>query len=568
MKTDQYTWAIGAVAALLFLPFLGGLHLFDWDEINFAECAREMIVSGDYLRVQIAFQPFHEKPPLFIWFQVLAMLLFGIGEYAARFPNAICGILTLLTLYHLGSRHQDRTFGLWWALAYGGSVLPHFYFKSGIIDPWFNYFIFLSLYFFVRYVWVREGLEGGSRQKWLLLSGGLMSLALLTKGPAALLIFGLCVGVYTILDNYRRYREQGRLTFRLPVSPVSVVVFTLVALSAMLLWYGVDAFTSGSWQLMQEFTVYQYRLFSTPDAGHAGFFGYHFVVLLLGCFPASIFAIRAMWPDAQQPDARQRDLRLWMLILFWVVLILFSIVKSKIVHYSSLCYFPLTYLAALALRQIQQGTMRLSLPMRVGLALIASVLALVLLVLPWLAQYPELVQPLLSKDPFAQANLNARPNWTGWESVAGLVFLLACVWALRLMATTEQVAKGMAVVFIATIFALQSVFFLYIAKIEQYSQRAAIEFFKGIADKECYFWTFGYKSYAQLFYARMTPDDRPPVPFEEWERYLLTGPTDRDAYFSMKITSEKDLKGENLVRLGERNGFVFYMRPGKMKSEE
>ena len=56
---------IAAIAALLFVPFLGGVHLFDWDEINFAEISREMIVSGDYLRPQIGFQPFYEKPPLF-----------------------------------------------------------------------------------------------------------------------------------------------------------------------------------------------------------------------------------------------------------------------------------------------------------------------------------------------------------------------------------------------------------------------------------------------------------------------------------------------------------------------
>ena len=46
------------LAALAFIPFLGRVHLFDWDEINFAEAAREMIVTKDYLTVQINFQPF------------------------------------------------------------------------------------------------------------------------------------------------------------------------------------------------------------------------------------------------------------------------------------------------------------------------------------------------------------------------------------------------------------------------------------------------------------------------------------------------------------------------------
>src|ERR1044071_3609588 len=88
----------------LFLPFLGQVHLFDWDEINFAECAREMLVSHDYLRVQIDFQPFWEKPPLFRWLQALSMNLFGVNEYAARFPNAFTGIVTLIVLYYTGKR--------------------------------------------------------------------------------------------------------------------------------------------------------------------------------------------------------------------------------------------------------------------------------------------------------------------------------------------------------------------------------------------------------------------------------------------------------------------------------
>jgi 4-amino-4-deoxy-L-arabinose transferase-like glycosyltransferase len=135
------------IAALLFVPFLGKVHLFDWDEINFAESAREMIVTGDYLTVQINFQPFWEKPPLFIWMQVLSMKVFGINEFAARFPNAVCGIITLLVLFNIGKRIRDNLFGLLWVMAFAGSILPFFYFKSGIIDPWFNLFIFLGVYF-------------------------------------------------------------------------------------------------------------------------------------------------------------------------------------------------------------------------------------------------------------------------------------------------------------------------------------------------------------------------------------------------------------------------------------
>ena len=64
---------------MISFPFLGQIHLFDWDEINFAEAAREMLVAGDWFNVQINFEPFWEKPPLFIWIQALFMTIFCVN---------------------------------------------------------------------------------------------------------------------------------------------------------------------------------------------------------------------------------------------------------------------------------------------------------------------------------------------------------------------------------------------------------------------------------------------------------------------------------------------------------
>ena len=100
------------IGLILFLPGLGSVHLFDWDEINFAESAREMILTGNYLDVQINFETFWEKPPLFIWMQVLSMKIFGINEFAARFPNAIAGIVALFVLFNMGKKLKDSTFCL------------------------------------------------------------------------------------------------------------------------------------------------------------------------------------------------------------------------------------------------------------------------------------------------------------------------------------------------------------------------------------------------------------------------------------------------------------------------
>ncbi|MBP7478751.1 MAG: glycosyltransferase family 39 protein, partial [Chitinophagales bacterium] len=92
------------ISGLLFIPFIGTVHLFDWEEITYAEVAREMLLSGNWLKLQLNFQPFYEKPPLFVWMEALSMTYFGINDFAARLPNAICGIATVWVIYRLGKR--------------------------------------------------------------------------------------------------------------------------------------------------------------------------------------------------------------------------------------------------------------------------------------------------------------------------------------------------------------------------------------------------------------------------------------------------------------------------------
>ena len=357
-----YSLVLIVLGGLFFIPFLGGVRLFDWDEINFAECAREMIVLGDYLHVHIDFKPFYEKPPLFFWFQSMMMHLFGINEFSARLPNAICGLITLVYLYNLGQKLHGHRFGLLWSLAYLGSVTPHLYFRSGIIDPFFNLFIFGSLVNVIFASWKRERLGGAMtvpKREWtyILLGGFVLGLAILTKGPVAYLIICLVLVAYWSLNRFRWF-----------ITPLQFLAFSLAASVGSLLWYGLDVFLNGP-TLVREFLAYNIRLLSTPDAGHAGFPGYHFIILLVGCFPASIFAIRAFGSLFIERNY-QREFRRWMLILFWVVLVLFSIVQSKIVHYSSLCYFPLTYFAALTLLQLEERKIQFNNWLRAGLIVV------------------------------------------------------------------------------------------------------------------------------------------------------------------------------------------------------
>jgi 4-amino-4-deoxy-L-arabinose transferase-like glycosyltransferase len=552
----RLTLAFAALGGLFFIPFLGGVHLFDWDEINFAEISREMLILGDYTRVHVNFEPFFQKPPLFFWLQALAMRAFGVGDFAARLPNAICGMITLALLFRLGQSLKGRRFGLLWAGAYFGSVLPFLYFKSGIIDPWFNLFIFLGLYGLIRFYWIQEGLETaaspGRKWRYLLWGGFWLGMAMLAKGQAAYLITVLTLGVYWVYQRFRFY-----------INIPQFLLFSLAAAAVTLTWYGLETAKNGP-AFIYEFNRYQYRLFSTPDAGHGGFPGYHFVVLLVGCFPASIFAIRAFFPLEREKDARQADFRRWMKYLFWVVLILFSIVKSKIVHYSSLAYFPLTYLAAVSIEQLLDGKIALGPWMRAGVGIIGGLFIALIIALPFVAQQAEALQPFI-KDPFAQGNLEAPIHWTGAEALAG-VLLLAVLLVFFALYRRGQRPLSFAALFGGTALFVMLTLVFFIKRIEGYSQRAAVEFFKEKAQEDCYLAVYGYKSYAHLYYGRVSGPNQACFTGSDCLEALLTGPIDKPVYIASKIHRAPALASRpELEVIRRENGFVFFQRrpPGQ-----
>ncbi|MDQ3015395.1 MAG: glycosyltransferase family 39 protein [Bacteroidota bacterium] len=533
--------------AFLFIPFLGKVHLFDWDEINFAEISREMIILEDYTRVYVDFKPFWEKPPLYFWMQSTSMKIFGVNEFAARFPNAICGILTMIVVYLCGRRLYDVRFGLLWTLAYAGSLFPNMYFKTGIIDPWFNLFIFLSLYFFIRYHWQRNQFDIGGLKKSQLThitySAIFMGLAILTKGQVALMIIGLVAVVYFVVNRFRFYFSLWHVLFY-------IGIFMLVTLT----WYGYETIKNGTW-FIYEFLKYQVRLFTTHDAGQKGFFGYHYFVILLGCFPASILAIRSFFktPAEQHYDA---DFKKWMLILFWVVTILFTIVKSRIIHYSSMAWFPVTFLAAYTLHKAIQNRMVIRPYISYILFFIGVLISSALIALPIFATNITDYIPIV-KDKFVQGNMEAEVYWSGMESGIGILFLLITV-AGGIYLLKNQILKSAWILFGGTAIVIFLAAIIVVPKIERYSQGAAIDFFEGRKNEDCYVQPLGYKTYAHLFYAQK---QKPENELSYDQNWLLTGDIDKPVYFVTKadrIDRYKDFT--ELKELYRKNGFVFLKR--------
>ncbi|MBD3390643.1 MAG: phospholipid carrier-dependent glycosyltransferase, partial [Chitinivibrionales bacterium] len=467
------------LSLVLFLPFLGSVHLFDWDEINFAECSREMLVTGDYLRVQVDFQPFWEKPPLFFWLQVLSMKAFGVNEFAARFVNALCGMVTLLLVYGLGARLYSRRLGMFWALAFAGSLLPHMLFKSGIIDPVFNVLIFSGVYFLSR-----STCDGATKGPGNCALAGLsIGLAVLAKGPVGFLVPALCLGAYVTI---RRFAVRPAVA--------QLAVFAGCAAAVSFVFYGIETIAHGTWYL-REFIKYHLRLLSTSEAGHGEPFYYHFVVLLFGCFPASILAMRPLFTRTPGSDSRA-DFKRWMVVLFWTVLVLFSIVKTKTVLYSSLAYFPLTFLAAYHIDALLEKRLVWRNAEAVPTLVFGVLIGLVFAMVPVVFMNGERVAALIN-DRFAAGNLTKDVSWSGYEVLAGIAYAGAVVVSLGIV-RRGRLARGFATLFLASAFGIGILMIALVGRVENHMQRGPIEFYQGLAGTDCYV-VAHFKSFADLF---------------------------------------------------------------------
>ncbi len=521
------------IGGIIFIPFLGGVHLFDWDEINFAEAAREMLVSDNYLQMNIDFNAFYEKPPLFIWLQVISFKIFGANEFASRFPNALTGILTFLSIYIFSTKHVDKRLTFYWCTVLLASLLPHFYFRSGIIDPLFNLLIYFGLLSFIVH---RES----NSVKAASLSGVLVGLAILTKGPVGLLLPLLAIFFYSFF--------KGKDWFRIWIQAFAM---TIVAICVAGIWFLVDYLTNGP-EFTVEFIKYQIRLFTTEDAGHGGFLGYHFVIILLGCFPASLFAL---------PSFRRRRIRninpdivLINKILFIVVLTVFTIVKTKIVHYSSLCYLPLTFLAALVIFKYERHLLRQRY-LKAVFVLVGFLIGLVLLLLPNITRWESLLQKLTEKDLFAQSIIALESPWRWYDNLPGVLFLSAvCI----LFFSRKRSSILSSLYFF--ILAVSTSILIFPSRIEHYTQRTLITYIKKAAKEGKILYPVNHKSYAHLYYGQKMPDDYKP---NRTEPIVKQNPRETLYLFS-RVDRPIDVNAiPNLKEIDRKGGYIFYEMNGE-----
>lgn len=519
---------------------VGAVPLFDWDEVNFAECTREMRVSGIYLYPQIGFLPFWEKPPLFFWVQAVFMEVFGENAWGARLPNVFISALTLGVLYYLGKRWHGEVFGLVWLFLQGVSLLPSFYARSGLIDPLFNLFMLLATVCGAHTVAKRH-------LGWAMGMGLFAGLATLTKGPVGLLMPALAVG--TVLLLRRRLAVLGKLVLGGGLAFIAVIGPWL----ALLL-------KSDGGKLLKDFWAYQWRLFSTPDAGHGGPWYYHLVVVGVGLFPASLWAIGA-WrlPFRKLPVPAQA--LLW--LTAWT-LVVFSLVKTKILHYSSLSYYGVSYLAAWVWLYHRKWiwTVGGGLTGLMGLLFALGTLCAGLFMHLW----PKWIGQV--NDPFVQAAIQNTPlDWKGTEGWPGFVLAggLAALYLLPWRNTGRLGLLGLVCLLWEALLLRQ-----FAARVETYTQGPLRQFCTEKAQEGALVWPVGFKSYIPFFYGQMSPDASPAVVGDKdlFQQKLLAGEMPFPVYFVSRVDRYKPFQEVHRLEVVEqRGGYVLlalpYRGPGR-----
>jgi 4-amino-4-deoxy-L-arabinose transferase-like glycosyltransferase len=214
-------WLVAVVLAVWFLT-LNIRHLLPSDEGRYAEIAREMFASGDWVTIRYNGLKYFEKPPFHLWMTALAYQAFGIGDWQARLWVAISGAAgLLLTMWAARRWYGDRVSwftGLALLAAPTWNIGSHF----NSLDMGVSGALAGVLAGFLLAQHPQASLQ--SRRRWMLFAWGAMALAVLTKGLIGLVLPGLVLVVYSLVARdwvlWRRLHiVSGTILFLLLTAP-------------------------------------------------------------------------------------------------------------------------------------------------------------------------------------------------------------------------------------------------------------------------------------------------------------------------------------------------------------
>ena len=216
-----------AFAALMILTGIGLRSPWPADEPRFAEVAREMVASGQWLLPMRGGELYPDKPPVFMWAIAFFYWLTGNLKIAFLLPNALCSLLTLGLVFDLGTRLWNQRTGAIAALLL--MVAPQFLIQAqrAQIDAMVACWIMVACYGLIRHFFVQPS------WRWYFVAWAFMGLGIITKGvgflPALLFIPILALK----LQDTSRF--QGTLRWRCALGPLVMLAVVAAWLVPMVL---------------------------------------------------------------------------------------------------------------------------------------------------------------------------------------------------------------------------------------------------------------------------------------------------------------------------------------------
>ncbi len=342
-------WVVGMIAVVVAFAFLGSRALWEPTETRYAECAREMLVSHDYLVPTLHHELHVAKPPLSYWGIVAGMRLVGWSPWGARLFLAPVFILTVLCVALLGERLWDDLQGRWAGIIYATMLVPVA--AAGVLSADTLLALFETAALCCFWMGWRAGRpegEGGGGVRhsaaWIAVAWAFFGLGFATKGPPALLPLLALIGFVVIVAP-----GQGAPR-RCLLSPVGIVLFAVLGLG----WYAlIAAIVPGSVGFFLRDEMFR-RVFASAHARNPEFwhvFRLYLPALSVGALPWAWYLpglVRRGFRRRSWSTLRQRPAALLLLLWIMLPLAVFSISKSKLVLYVLPLFVPL----ALALTRV------------------------------------------------------------------------------------------------------------------------------------------------------------------------------------------------------------------------
>ncbi len=279
--------AILLLASLLvFFAGLGRAAIGDSDEAFYAEAAREMVQSGNWLTPFYNFEERFQKPILYYWLAASAFLVAGPTEAAARFPAACSGVALVFLTWACARRWRgDRVAllaGLMTATSFGYFALGRLALPDLPLAAFMTLTTWAGLEAARAYGASAAGGPGSTGRRWLLLASGGAALAFLTKGPV-----GVALPALTILVAVGGGLVGPARWLPAPPSALGLALLLFLAIGAP--WYVAMVNEHGLGYLHRFFIGENMERFATDRYNEPRPIFFYIPILLGGALPWSPF---------------------------------------------------------------------------------------------------------------------------------------------------------------------------------------------------------------------------------------------------------------------------------------